>query len=61
MERVEELLVSLIAPPNHQCYLCDREWPTAEDGLCDDCRRALKLAISPAPPVGLDGLSVGIQ
>ena len=61
MERTEELLLSLIAPPNHRCYLCEREWPTSEDGLCDDCRRALKLAISPALPIGLDGLSVGIQ
>ena len=61
MEPVEALLLSLVAPPNHRCYLCEREWPTTEDGLCDDCRRSLKLAISPAPPAGLDGLSVGIQ
>ena len=32
-----------------------------EDGLCDDCRRILKLAISPAPPEGLDGLTAGIR
>jgi len=32
-----------------------------EDGLCDPCRRELKLAISPAPPVGLDGLTAGLQ
>lgn len=61
MDRVKELLLSLAAPPNHRCYICEREWPTTEDGLCDDCREALKLAISPAPPEGLDGLSAGIQ
>lgn len=61
MDRVKELLVSLVAPPNHRCYLCEREWPASEDGLCDDCRQTLKLAISPAPPAGLDGLTAGIQ
>ena len=61
MDRVEELLISLAAPPSHRCYLCEREWPLGEDGLCDACRQALKLAISPAPPEGLDGLSAGLQ
>ena len=61
MDRRKELLVSLIAPPNHRCYLCEREWPSNEDGLCDACRQALKLAISPAPPEGLDGLTAGLQ
>ena len=61
MERVQELLLFLVSPPNHQCYLCERECPTAEDGLCDPCRQALKLAISPAPPEGLDGLTAGLQ
>ena len=61
MDRSKELLLSLFAPPNHRCYICEREWPTNEDGLCDACRQALKLAISPAPPAGLDGLTAGIQ
>ncbi len=61
MNRVKELLISLAAPPNHRCYLCERECPTTEDGLCDGCRASLKLAISPAPPEGLDGLSAGLQ
>ena len=61
MDRVKELLIALAAPPNHQCYLCEREWPTTEDGLCDDCRASLRLAISPTPPAGLDGLSAGLQ
>ena len=61
MERTQELLISLIAPPNHRCYLCEQECPTSEDGLCGDCRSELKLAISPAPPEGLDGLTAGLQ
>ena len=61
MDRTRELLLSLVAPSNHRCYLCEREWPSSEDGLCDDCREVLKLAISPAPPEGLDGLSAGLQ
>ena len=61
MDRSKELLLSLFAPPNHRCYICEREWPTNEDGLCDACRQELKLAISPAPPAGLDGLTAGIQ
>ena len=61
MDRVKELLLSLAAPPSHRCYLCERERSLGEDGLCDDCRRTLKLAISPAPPEGLDGLSAGLQ
>ena len=61
MDRTRELLLSLAAPPNHRCYLCEREWPSSEDGLCDECRELLKLALSPAPPEGLDGLSAGLQ
>ena len=61
MERTKELLLSLAAPPPHRCYLCERENILGEDGLCDECRRSLKLAIAPAPPVGLDGLSAGVQ
>ena len=61
MDRTKELLLSLAAPPPHQCYLCEREYLLGEDGLCDDCRRMLKLAISPAPPEGLDGLTAGLQ
>ena len=61
MDRAKELLLSLAAPPIHRCYLCEEECPSAEDGLCDECRRILKLAISPAPPEGLDGLTAGIQ
>ncbi len=61
MDRVKELLLSLAAPPPHRCYLCEREWPAAEDGLCDACRESLKLAINPAPPQGLDGLSAGLK
>ena len=60
MDRTKELLISLIAPPNHRCYLCEAECPTSEDGLCDGCRSTLKLAISPAPPEGLDGLTAGL-
>lgn len=61
MNRTKELLLSLLTPPHHRCYLCDEECPPAEDGLCDRCREILKLAISPAPPKGLDGLSAGLQ
>ena len=61
MDRTKELLLSLAAPPSHRCYLCEEEEVLGEDGLCDACRRALKLAISPAPPEGLDGLSAGLQ
>ena len=61
MDRTKELLISLIAPPNHRCYLCEQECPTSEDGLCDDCRSGLKLAVSPAPPECLDGLTAGLQ
>ncbi len=61
MNRTKELLLSLAAPPSHRCYLCEEEEVLGEDGLCDACRRALKLAISPAPPEGLDGLSAGLQ
>ncbi len=61
MDRAKELLLSLAAPPPHRCYLCEEERLLGEDGLCDDCRRMLKLAISPAPPEGLDGLTAGLQ
>ena len=61
MDRTEELLLSLAAPPPHRCYLCEQERLLGEDGLCDECRRELKLAISPAPPVGLDGLTAGLR
>ena len=61
MDRTEELLLSLAAPPPHRCYLCEQERLLDEDGLCDECRRELKLAISPAPPVGLDGLTAGLR
>lgn len=61
MERVHELLLSLITPPPHRCYLCDEEAVVGEDGLCDGCRNQLKLAISPAPPPGLDGISAGLR
>ena len=61
MNRIKDLLISLAAPPPHRCYICEEEHSLGEDGLCDECRRALKLAISPAPPEGLDGLSAGLQ
>lgn len=61
MERTKELLLSLAAPPPHRCYLCEEESQLGEDGLCDACRQTVKLAISPAPPTGLDGLSAGLQ
>lgn len=61
MDRTRELILSLASPPPHRCFLCDRECVMGEDGLCDDCRRILKLAISPAPPEGLDGLTAGIR
>lgn len=61
MDRIRSLLLSLAAPAPHRCFLCDRENILGEDGLCDDCRRKLKLAIAPAPPVGLDGLTAGLQ
>ncbi len=61
MDRTKELLLSLAAPHPHRCYLCEQEDRLGEDGLCDGCRRSLKLAISPAPPEGLDGLSAGLQ
>ena len=61
MDRTKELLLSLASPPPHRCCLCNEESPVGEDGLCDDCRRGLQLAISPAPPEGLDGLSAGLR
>ena len=61
MDRVQELLVCLLSPPPHRCYLCERECEPSEDGLCDDCRRKLKLAIAPAPPEYVDGLTAGLQ
>ena len=61
MDRTKELLLSLAAPPPHRCYLCEEENWLGEDGLCDACRQAVKLAISPAPPTGLDGLWAGLQ
>ena len=61
MDRTKELLLSLAAPPPHRCYLCEEESRLGEDGLCDACRQAVKLAIAPAPPSGLDGLSAGLQ
>ena len=61
MDRTKELLLSLAAPQPHRCYLCEREEVLGEDGLCDECRHKLKLAISPAPPADLDGLSAGLQ
>lgn len=61
MDRTKELLLSLASPPPHRCCLCSEESPVGEDGLCDDCRRGLQLAISPAPPEGLDGLSAGLR
>ena len=61
MNPVKELLLSLAAPPPHRCYLCEQERLLGEDGLCDGCRRSLRLAISPSPPEGLDGLSAGLQ
>ena len=61
MDRTKELLLSLATPPPHRCYLCDEEAALGEDGLCDQCRRMLKLAISPAPPEWLDGLTAGLQ
>ncbi len=61
MNRTTELLLSLAAPPPHRCFLCEAERMLGEDGLCDECRRSLKLAISPAPPEFLDGLTAGLQ
>ena len=61
MDRAKELLLALAAPPPHRCYLCDREAFLGEDGLCDACRQTLMLAISPALPEGLDGLSAGLR
>ena len=61
MDRTKELLLSLAAPPAHRCYLCEREDVLGEDGLCGECRRKLKLAISPAQPEYLDGLTAGLQ
>lgn len=61
MDRIKDLLLSLVAPNNHRCYLCDQECPASEDGLCENCRQTMKLAISPAPPAGLDGLTAGLQ
>ena len=61
MDRTKELLISLAAPPLHRCFLCEQEHVLGEDGLCDGCRRSLKLSIAPAPPEGLDGLSAGLQ
>lgn len=61
MDRTKELLLSLAAPPAHRCYLCEEETIVGEDGLCDECRHLLKLAISPAPPEHLDGLTAALQ
>ena len=32
MDRTKELLLSLAAPPSHQCYLCEEEEVLGEDG-----------------------------
>ncbi len=61
MDRTKELLLSLAAPPPHRCYLCDEECVPGADGLCGPCRSALKLAISPAPPEGMDGLTARLH
>lgn len=45
----------------HRCCLCDEENALGEDGLCDDCRKKLRLCIAPAPPPPLDGLTAGIM
>lgn len=45
----------------HRCCLCDQEAALGAEGLCDGCRKKLKLCVSPTPPVHLDGLTSGIQ
>lgn len=44
----------------HRCCLCDQEAALGAEGLCDECRKKLKLCIAPAPPPPLDGLTAGL-
>lgn len=55
-----ELLLSLVSPPPHYCYLCGEEAELGEEGLCSECRKKVRLAVAPAPPPYLDGLTAGL-
>lgn len=45
----------------HRCCLCEKEATLGAEGLCDECRKKLRLCIAPTPPPPLDGLASGIQ
>lgn len=61
MNPVRETARTLISPHPHECCLCREEAPLGEDGLCDLCRKNLRLSVNPAPLFPLDGLTAGLN
>ena len=51
----------LFCPENCICMLCGQEAVVADDGLCEDCRSAIRFAPLPPPPPEVDGLYAGLR
>lgn len=56
-----DFLADTLMPGPYQCMLCDEENLIGEDGLCDDCRSALRYLPNPTCLSPLDGITVGLQ
>lgn len=54
------LLGTFLSPTPHLCCLCEKELYLGPDGLCEECRAALKYANAPAPAAELDGMTAGL-
>lgn len=53
-------LLAYVFLPRCHCVLCQREASVGDDLLCEDCRRRLRVCVSPAAPQPLDGLCAGL-
>ena len=56
-----DFLKDALMPGPYQCFLCDEEDVLGDDGLCETCRKKLKLCPNPTFLAPLDGITVGLQ
>lgn len=54
-------LADSLMPGPYQCMLCNEEDIIGEDGLCEACRREIRLLPNPTCLAPLDGIAVGLQ
>jgi ComF family protein len=58
---VRSFIADALMPGPYHCFLCGEEDVIGEDGLCDQCRSAIKYCPNPTYLPPLDGITIGLQ